>query len=117
MYKKAIEMLQKGRALVGDSPSILGALGQAQGLSGNLSEARQLLLRLQEIAAVRPVPSTCFALVHLGLGEKDAALTWLERGVNRHQSTVVALKVHPAYDDLRNEPRFLALRRQLGLGG
>jgi hypothetical protein len=115
MYEKAIEMLQKGRALVGDIPNILGALGQAQGLSGNVSEARGLLLRLQEIAAVRPVPSTCFALVHLGLGEKDAALTWLERGVTRHQSTVVALKVHPAYDDLRKEPRFLALLRQMGL--
>jgi TolB-like protein/Tfp pilus assembly protein PilF len=117
MYEKAIEMLQKGRALVGDMPNILGALGQAQGLSGNVSEARGLLLRLQEIATVRPVPSTCFALVHLGLGERDAALTWLERGVTRHQSTVVALKVHPAYDDLRNEPRFLALLRQMGLDG
>ena len=52
MYEKAIEMLQRGRVLVGDIPNILGALGQAQGLSGNVSEARGLLLRLQEIAAV-----------------------------------------------------------------
>jgi hypothetical protein len=110
-------MLQKGRSLVGDIPTILGALGQAQGLSGNVSEARRLLLRLQEIAAVRPVPSTCFALVHLGLGEKDTALTWLELGVARRQSTVVALKVHPAYDDLRKEPRFLTLLRRMGLDG
>lgn len=116
-YRKAIELLEVGRTLVGDMPSILGALGQAHGLLGNVAEARQLLLKLEEIAATRPVPCSCFALAYLGLGEKDAALTWLEHGVSRHQSPMVALKVHPAYDDLRDEPRFQALLRTIGLGG
>jgi serine/threonine-protein kinase len=114
---KAIEMLTKGRALAGDMPSILGALGQAHGLAGNVSEAREILLKLDNLASVRPVPASSFALVHLGLGEKDAALMWLERGVNRHQATVIGLKVHPAYDALREEPRFHAMLRQMGLAG
>jgi hypothetical protein len=98
-------------------PSILGALGQAHGLAGNVSEAREILLKLDNLASVRPVPASSFALVHLGLGEKDAALMWLERGVNRHQATVIGLKVHPAYDALREEPRFHAMLRQMGLAG
>jgi TolB-like protein/Tfp pilus assembly protein PilF len=114
VYDKAIEMLLKGRALAGDRPTILGALGQAYGLAGQAAEARQTLSELEQIGATRPVPATAFALIHLGLGEKDMALTWLERGVNRHQSTVVSLKVHPAYSALRGEPRFQALLRQMG---
>jgi serine/threonine-protein kinase len=116
-YDKAIELLEKGRSLVGDMPYILGALGQAYGLRGSVSEARRVLIRIEEIAATRPVPATVFALVHIGLGENEPALTWLERGVNRHQSSVVALKVHPAYDDLRREPRFQAMLRQIGFPG
>jgi TolB-like protein len=115
MYKEAIETLQKGRSLAGDMPTILGAMGQAHGLLGNVAEARGLLRQLDAIAAIRPVPCTSFALVHLGLGEKDAALMWLERGVNRHQPPVAALKIHPAYDELRNEPRFHSLLARIGL--
>jgi TolB-like protein/tetratricopeptide (TPR) repeat protein len=115
MYREAIEMLQKGRALNGEMPSILGAMGQAHGLLGNVAEARELLRQLEAIAAVRPVSCTSFALVHVGLGERDSALTWLERGVSQHQSPVIGLKIHPAYDDLRSEPRFQSLLVRIGL--
>jgi hypothetical protein len=55
------------------------------------------------------VPSTCFALVHAGLGEHDAALGWLERGFELRELTMCVIKTHPAYDSLRQEPRFQAL--------
>jgi TolB-like protein/Flp pilus assembly protein TadD len=116
-FDKAIEMLQKGRALVGDMPTILGALGQAHGLAGHVADAREFLHQLEKIASARPVPATCFALVHLGMGDKEAALTWLERGVDGHQSNVIGLKVHPIYDDLREDPRFHAMLRKMGLAG
>ena len=114
MYPEAVAMFAKGRSLAGDVPSILGAMGKAHALMGNVSEARTLLGELHAIAAERPVPATAFAMIHLGLGETDAALTWLERGVARHQTPMVALKVHPAYDGLRQEPRFRALIERIG---
>jgi TolB-like protein/tetratricopeptide (TPR) repeat protein len=113
-YAKAIELLQKGLTMAGEVPSILGALGQAYGLSGQRSEANRMLTRLAEMAESRAVPSSCFALVHLGMGETDAALTWLERGVQRHEASVITLKVHPAYDPLRGEARFQALLAAIG---
>ena len=39
----------------------------------------------------------------------EAALTWLETGVERREPSVVAMAVHPAYDDLRTETRFRKL--------
>ncbi len=113
-YEEAIEMLQKGRSLAGDVPSILGALGQAYGLVGDERRARELLAELERLAQTRYVPSTCFAFVHLGLGEKVKALEWMERGCDQKQSVLTTIKVHPVYDPLRGEPRFDALLRRVG---
>jgi hypothetical protein len=54
-------------------------------------------------------------LIHLGLGEKARALEWLEAGVLARDMGLCGLKVHPAYDELRGEPRFQAILRQIKL--
>jgi len=115
MYEEAITMLQKGRSLSGDIPNILGALGQTYALASRPAEARRLFEELSELAKRRHVPSSCFALIHLGLGEKERALEWLEGGCQRRELPMVALKVHPAYDDLRGESRFQALLGKIGI--
>jgi TolB-like protein/Flp pilus assembly protein TadD len=115
MYEEAISMLQKGRSLSGDIPSILGALGQTYALANRPADARRLLEELAELAKRRHVSSTCFALIHLGLGEKEQALDWLETGARGRETPLAALRVHPAYDNLRGELRFQALLRKLGL--
>jgi len=115
LYPQAIEMLLKGRSLAGDVPFILGALGQAYALDGREPEARATLARLDELACERYVPSSTFAVVHCGLGERDRALDWLERGCRRAEVTLPALGVHPVYDPLRGDPRFTAILKQMGL--
>ena len=122
-YARAIEMYEKGLQLGGTIPNILAALGQAHALNGETDRARELLQQLHEMSSsasrtgsgTSAVPATCFAIVHLGLGENDRALEWLEAGMERRQMSLSALKVHPVYDPLRQEPRFLALLVRLGL--
>jgi serine/threonine-protein kinase len=121
-YARAIEMYEKGLQLGGTIPNILAALGQAHALNGETDRARELLQQLHEMSSSAsrtgagqwPVPATCFAIVHLGLGEYDRALEWLETGVARRQMPLSALKVHPIYDPLRHEPRFQALLVRIG---
>jgi TolB-like protein/Flp pilus assembly protein TadD len=118
-YPKAIEMYQKGRQLGGEIPNIVAALGQAYALNGQPDHARELLQKLHDLDSARrrtPVPGTCFAIVHLGLGENERALEWLEAGMERRHMSLSGLKVHPVYDPLRDEPRFQALLERLGLG-
>jgi serine/threonine-protein kinase len=115
-YGEAIELLKKGRALAPDVPSLFGALGQAHALAGQAADARAVLDEMAALAKTVHVPSTAFALTHLGLGDKERALEWLEKGCAAHELTVAALKVHPAYDELRGEPRFEALVKTIGLG-
>ncbi|MFL6354181.1 MAG: tetratricopeptide repeat protein [Bryobacteraceae bacterium] len=112
--EEAIESLERATSHIGNLPTILGALGQAYGRSGKVESARQMLTRLETMRAVSYAPATCLALTCLGLGDTDAALTWLEKGVDHRESNVVLIGVHPVYDDLRGHPRFKKLVRRLG---
>lgn len=114
-YDEGIAELELTRRLAGDVPNLLGAMGQAFALSGRAGRARALLAELDAMSRERFVPSTCFALIHAGLGEVDRALDWLEHGADRREMPVSALLVHPAYDTLRDHARFAALLRRLGL--
>jgi TolB-like protein/Tfp pilus assembly protein PilF len=114
-YDEAHESLQKGWRLSGNVPTVLGAMGQAYALQGRTGEARKLLADLETMARGRFVPSTCFALIHLGLGDKARALDWLEKGAAQQELPLAALGAHPAYDDLRQERRFAALLARIGL--
>ena len=108
-YDEAIAFLQKARELGGDVPSVLAALGQAYGLSGNIAQARALVGELESLADQSYVASTSHAILRLGLGEKETALDWLERGCERRDLSLLSVKVHPVYDSLRGEPRFQRL--------
>jgi len=115
-YDDAVAAFEKARELAGELPSIVAALGQVHGLAGRPDAARTLLARLHELEQADSfVPATSYALVHAGLGERDRALDCLETAVQRRELSVSLLKVHPAYDSLRAEPRFAAILRQLRL--
>jgi serine/threonine-protein kinase len=114
-HSEALAMLQKGRSLAGDLPSILAALGQTYALLGDQPRARESLLELERLAKVKYVPAASFAIVHLGLGETGKALDALEVGCGRRESQLSAIGVHPVYDPLRSEPRFQALMKRLRL--
>ncbi len=112
-YDEARAMLEKGRALAGDVPNIVAALAQVSGLGGDTSGARRMLARLTARAATEYVPSTCFAIAHLGLHENGRALDWLEKGCEQREMSMGNVKVHPVYDPLRREPRFHAILERM----
>ncbi|MFN7933625.1 MAG: tetratricopeptide repeat protein [Bryobacteraceae bacterium] len=114
-YDQAIEMLEKARFLTGDEHSVLAVLGQVYGMCGKRDKAREVLSFFQREAQRRYVASQRFTLVHLGLGEIDEALQYLEAAFQRREGWIISACLHPAYDALRGEPRFQAVVRQLGL--
>jgi len=114
-YPEAIAMLEKGRALAGDIPNILAAMGQVYGLAGEPERAREVIGKLAELSHRTYVPATVYAVVHLGLGENEHALDWLEKGCDRRDTPLTALKVHPIYDPVRSHPRFRSLLKRMGL--
>jgi serine/threonine-protein kinase len=114
-YREAVEAIEKGRALAGDVPHILGALGQAHALAGDGRRARNILQGLEKLAEERFVPSMPRAIIHLGLGQIELALDHMERACERRETPLNGLKVHPLFDPLRSNPRFERLLRRVRL--
>jgi TolB-like protein/Flp pilus assembly protein TadD len=102
----AIGEYQKARAL-SDDPFVLGLLGHAYASSGNKMEAEKILDQLKELSKERYVSAYSFALVYLGLGDKEEALRWLEQSYqDRTGNDLIYFRVEPLLDPLRGEPRF-----------
>jgi len=114
-YDLALAALERARKLGGEVPSIVSALGEVLARTGRVEEARAYLRELTEMAQRRWVPASCFAILHIGLGDYSSALTFLETATDRREFSVTALKVHPLYDPLRSEPRFQRLLERVGL--
>jgi TolB-like protein/class 3 adenylate cyclase/Flp pilus assembly protein TadD len=105
----AIAEYQKAREL-NDDPFPLGQLGNAYAASGRKAEALKILDQLEQISKQRYVAAYSFALVHIGLGHKDAALRWLEKSYqDRAGYDVIRIPHDPLLDALRGDPHFEAL--------
>ena len=93
----------------------LGSLGYTYGIAGRAGEASAALEELERRAQQRYVAPYLFALVHVGLGNRSAALDALERGFELGDPTMGSIKVAPELAPLRDEPRFIALIEKMGL--
>ena len=89
--------------------------GYAHGRAGQRKEALEVLAELKDAAATRHVAPTQFVFVHLGLGQREEALRWLEKDFEARSDYMVYLGIDPVLDSLRGDPRFEALQRKVGL--
>lgn len=72
-------------------------------------EARAMLGTLEQLARERYVPPCVIALVHLALGDREAALHWVERGVAVRDIHLFFLHIDPKWAPvLHEDPRFQA---------
>src|SRR5581483_4606916 len=111
-YAKAIQVL--GNCENNNAPiACSSSLAAIDGYSGDGKSAKRLLDQLLSISKQRYVFPTQIAYVYLGLGEKDQALTWLERAYDEQDPALFWLQAFPCYDSLRSEPRFQALLRKV----
>ena len=94
-------------------PYPLAVLASIYGLQGRNDEAEALIKELKETARHRYVSGFFFAEAHVGLGQSDEAITWLERAYEEHDEWMVFANSYPGLDRLRSEPRFQALMRRM----
>jgi TolB-like protein/DNA-binding winged helix-turn-helix (wHTH) protein len=95
------------------STALLGELGYTYALAGEKSEAEKVLADLKR--SPQFVPAFAIAIVYVGLGEKQRALSWLEKARADKSEDILTLAADPQFDTLRNDPNFQSLLRQIGL--
>ena len=112
-FPAAIEELQKADVLFRGNALVLGTLGYTYAVSGDTIRAGTILLRLENQAEQQYVDPEAFALVYVGLGNKDRAFEWLNKAIDDRQGWVTFIKAEPMLDNLRPDPRFDDLLRRM----
>jgi eukaryotic-like serine/threonine-protein kinase len=114
-YDLAIDAGEKGVSLSGGSPLMRAALAHSCGKAGRADEARRVLDELTELANCKYVAPYFVAGVHIGLGDYDRAIEYLEKSYEEHSHWLIYLHIDPSMDELRGDPRFQRLVMNVGL--
>jgi len=116
-FDEAIAEYQEGATSLAGRAGMLGSLGHACARAGRETEARRALDELDTLARSRYVSPYETALIHTGLGELDVAIERVEDAVELRAVGAAFLRVEPRFDPLRDNPRFAALLKRIGLDG
>ncbi|MGH9874291.1 MAG: tetratricopeptide repeat protein [Pyrinomonadaceae bacterium] len=115
-YEEAIPEMNKAIALNGRLPHYVAVLGYSYGKSGNKGEAQKILDELHLRAKTEDVSPYDLALVYASLGDKEKTFEMLEEAVRKRViGTNAGLRLGPAWDGLRSDPRFAELMRRAEL--
>jgi tetratricopeptide (TPR) repeat protein len=94
----------------------LSNLAYTHGRAGQREKAALELKQLLDLNRQQPMDPMVIVPAYIALGNHDQAMAWLEKAREQHSNGLTALKVEPAYDPLRTDPRFQNLLQRVGLG-
>lgn len=114
-WAAAIAELRAALDLSPESAHFVAALAHAQARSGDTTSARASLARLTERARSAYVSPHEFALVDIGLGDRESALARLEEACESRDPWLSMLGLQHRFDVLHGDRRFELLKRRLGL--
>jgi len=115
IWEAAVAEMQKAVSLSDRSTETLTGLARSYAAAGSNVEARQILDELIAQSADHYVSPYSIAKIYVSLGEKEQALTWLEKAYDERHPDLIELKVEPVLDNLHDDPRFADLLRRVGL--
>ena len=109
----ALALLDKAMELGGRSPLLVSMWGYEQARSGNKDAAAKAIEELKK----RPSYTLplFLARLHAARGENDQAMHWLQQLYDDRSESVVWLKVDPTLATLREDARFAAMVKKVGL--
>ncbi len=114
-YHDAIAAFDRAMTQTAPTPEMLAGRAQAQAMAGHVDAAKAALVRLIEWRHSRYLSGCLIAQVRAALGDHGDALVTLEEAVAERDPELVYLDVRPAYESLRDDPRFAAIRRRINL--
>ncbi len=115
MFAEALADVETQRAVTA-APIYWGIVAYIDGRAGRTAVARAAIDSLLRSTQHQPVQAGVIAEAYAGVADKEQALDWLERAYAQHSNDMTTLKVAPAYDVLRGDPRYQRLLERVGFG-
>jgi tetratricopeptide (TPR) repeat protein len=119
-YREAIDAFMTFPE-VWPSPELDGRLGWVYAAIGDRAKALEYVAQLEEREKTGDADPYYVAWIHAALGNADRALELLDRAIDYRSELIVhtefgGLRTDPAWDKLRDDPRFEALCQKVGMG-
>lgn len=112
---EAVALLQKAAEVSHRGVFELMYFGHALGISGAKAQGKQVLNDMLALSKQRHVRPEFIAVVYEGLGERDSAIEWFEKGYAERSMHQWVLP-DPRLDAIRKDARFHQIMRRMGLG-
>jgi TolB-like protein/DNA-binding winged helix-turn-helix (wHTH) protein/Flp pilus assembly protein TadD len=113
MYDEAIAEFQRAIDISGHSAAFDSSLAHAYAVSGRRQEATKIAKYLESSSDQSPSAEAHIALIYVGLGDMDQAMTWLNKAYDARFNPSILLR--PFFDPVRSDPRFKDLLSRIGL--
>jgi len=113
-YAEAIKQMQLAHDIFA-APWSYGRLAYAYARAGNPQKAKEILDSLKKQSETEYVASDVVASVYVALGDKERAFEYLDKASNERAGWMVYLNVDPIWDPIRNDARFIAILKNMGL--
>jgi hypothetical protein len=105
-YAAAVAGFERAVRLGEGIDPLIGTLAHALAKAGLADSARKVLAPVEQ-RATQGGSAIAVAIAYAGLGDRDAALSWLERAVRQKDQWLYAMSINaPMFDGLRGDPRF-----------
>jgi len=116
-YEKAEEIFEGYRNSIGQKLKGITQLGYIYGKLGKEEKAEEILnmMKQREDEDKEVSLAMDFAVVHLGLGNKEKVFDYLHRAYDEHLGGILFIKTNPIWADIRDDERFDELIDAIGL--
>jgi tetratricopeptide (TPR) repeat protein len=114
MYPEAIAEYKRALQSGGSPAEMRGLLGNAYAVSGNRTDAEKMIAELKSLWPEHTRAALDLAAVFSGLGDKENALSWLEKAQEVHVSDLIGIGKDSHFVELRSDRRFQALVQRVG---
>jgi serine/threonine protein kinase/tetratricopeptide (TPR) repeat protein len=113
--EKALDWYRRGQGLDNSVRSYDALIVRALAVLDRREEADEILARLEEESRRHYVREEILAMGYAAMGNADRAFACLDRAVQARSAGVIYLHLDPGYKPLREDPRFDALVKRIGL--
>jgi TolB-like protein/tetratricopeptide (TPR) repeat protein len=114
-FDEAIAEFQKAIEISGHGSVFDSGLAYAYAVSGHKAEALKIADDMKADRETYPSVEAHIALIHAGLGDREAALSWLNKAYEARFNPSILLR--PAFDSIRADAGFKDLLQRIGIPG
>jgi serine/threonine-protein kinase len=112
-YQEALAISEKVAKFAPDDPIIKLQIGRAYAFAGKREDALEILNDCLSRRDQQYFPAFYLAALYRDLGDKDNTFKWLETAYEERDGLLTNLRSFPAWDPMRDDPRFQDMLRRM----